>query len=48
MIEGSPNVFAEGIPVVRVGDLGIWEDPSTPQSPDFTEAVTGSPNVFVN
>jgi uncharacterized Zn-binding protein involved in type VI secretion len=34
--KGSPNVYAEGIPVGRVGD------------PTCTSVVKGSPNVYAN
>ena len=34
--KGSPNVFAEGIPIGRVGD------------PTCTSVAQGSPNVFAN
>ncbi len=34
---GSPNVFAQGIPVARRGD-----------SADFGSMIQGSPNVFAN
>ena len=44
---GSPNVFANNIPVHRVGDT------NTPHGyilciPHVTQLATGSPNVFVN
>lgn len=40
-ITGSPNVFANGLPVVRVGDG--WEG-----TKGAYMSATGSPNVFVN
>ena len=36
LMRGSPNVFAEGIPIGRVGD------------PTCTAVAQGSPNVFAN
>ena len=36
LLSGSPNVFAEGIPIGRVGD------------PTCTAVAQGSPNVFAN
>lgn len=38
MAQGSPNVFAYGLPVCREGDLASCGDP----------ASNGSTNVFVN
>lgn len=39
-LTGSPNVFVNGIPVQRVGD--VWREPH------YTELNTGSFTVFVN
>jgi uncharacterized Zn-binding protein involved in type VI secretion len=38
IIKGSPNVFAEGLPVGRVGDPIL----------QCTAVMKGSPNVFAN
>lgn len=45
LIEGSPNVFVEGRPVVRVGDLVAGHGLPPHNSPVM---AAGSPNVFTN
>jgi uncharacterized Zn-binding protein involved in type VI secretion len=44
---GSPNVFANGLPIMRVGDK--YEDHSCPGSPPHSAtASSGSSKVFIN
>ncbi len=42
--EGSPNVFANGLPIARIGDKHAGDPCPHPPSPHST----GSPNVFAN
>ena len=44
-IVGSPNVFANGMPVLRVGDFGIH---AVCCGPNMWTATKGSATVFVN
>lgn len=47
--QGSPNVFADGIPVHRVGDHWITHCCVSPPYPCHDSvAAQGSPNVFAN
>ena len=46
--EGSPNVFANGIPVTRVSDRHVGHASPTPGPFHRTAYNSGSPNVFVN
>lgn len=46
-IQASPNVFADNIPVVRVGDQ-YAPHPNTNQPHPGRTASQGSPNVFAN
>lgn len=45
-VGGSPNVFINGIPAHRVGDL--WPTHNNPFAPHEGVLAQGSPNVFVN
>lgn len=45
VIEGSPNVFVENKPVVRVGDHIQGHGDSPHDNPVMAQ---GSPNIFVN
>jgi uncharacterized Zn-binding protein involved in type VI secretion len=45
-IEGSPDVFVNGIPVHRVGDA--WDSHCCGPTCHGGEQQTGSPTVFVN
>lgn len=45
IIQGSPNVFANGKPVARVGDAVAGHGPGAHARPVMAE---GSPNVFTN
>lgn len=46
---GSPNVFVNGIPCHRVGDVNTGHTVDPPGCPDHsTPLVVGSPTVFVN
>lgn len=49
-IQGSPNVFVNNLPVVRVGDLYPTHPGSCGDNPPHLmgPALTGSPNIFVN
>ena len=44
-IQGSPNVFVENMPAVRIGDAIAGHGPGVHAGPVMAE---GSPNVFVN
>ena len=48
--QGSPNVFINGFPAVRVGDLyPVHPGPCGDNPPHaMGVAATGSPNVFIN
>lgn len=47
IITGSPNVFAEGQAVARVGDLIVCSPHSDDHEP-VSVIASGSPNVFAN
>lgn len=47
--EGSPNVFANGIPISRRGDLNTSHlKPPAPCVPHTAPISSGSPNVYIN
>lgn len=43
-IQGSPNVFTNALPTVRIGDMLVLDCPHH----TIGVAMTGSPNVFTN
>lgn len=45
-LAGSPDVFVEGIPIVRVGDM--WAPHTNRQTVHQGSGATGSPTVFAN
>lgn len=45
-IEGSPDTFINGLPVIRVGDA--WETHTEGDSTHDGHLVTGSSTVFIN
>ena len=43
--QGSPNVFANGLPVLRQGDIGVH---AVCCGPNTWQATSGSGTVFIN
>lgn len=46
-VKGSPNVFINGIPVLRVGDTGVHQA-KTCSGPNTWVNIEGSSKVFIN